>query len=232
MKQIFLAVAALLLMANSPDEIDALIAQESYDEAFAMAQEGAKSGDPLMSTYLAWMYDKGYGTEQDLAKAAEIYREAAAGGNNFARWRLGVMIDMGEAEGTLEEAFELFRAGAQEDYLNAISSLAVMHATGRGTPQNYGAAMDSYKHAARLGDAHGFQGVGVLYVNGEGVEADTVEAMAWWLVALSLGNDTASANYQRVSPTLEDSEVHAIYKRANEIAEEYGLEQRFTPWDE
>ena len=85
--------------------------------------------------------------------------------------------------------------------------------------------------AAREGNPHALQGIGVIYFNGEGVAADTVEGMAYWLVALSLGNETASAHYQRESTSMSDAQMHAVIARANAIAQEYALDLQFTPWE-
>ena len=112
-----------------------------------------------------------------------------------------------------------------------MTSLAVMHATGRGVKQDYGETRRYYEMAARAGNPHGLQGLGVLYINGEGVEQSRVEAMAHWLVALSLGNETASAYYEQISKQLDDTEMHAIVKRANELSAEYGFNSSFSPWE-
>ena len=173
---------------------------------------------------IGFFYDKGRGTSADPALAAENYRIAAAGGRNYARWRLGVMIDTGEAEGDLEEAVALFSAAADDGYTNAMTSLAVMHATGRGTPVDYEASLESYMRAARLGDGHGIQGVGVLFARGEGVPRDFTEASAWFMVGVMVGNEVAQDNLMAMFQHMNDEEKAAAVARANEIAAEFGID--------
>ncbi|MEZ5692631.1 MAG: tetratricopeptide repeat protein [Altererythrobacter sp.] len=140
------------------------------------------------------------------------------------------MIDEGTTPGTIEESVELFASAAQGS-LHAMTSLAVMYASGRGVPQDFGQAHTYYEMAARKGNPHGMQGLGVLYFNGEGVTTDRIEAMAFWLVALTAGNETASGYYQQTSHTYDDAEMHAVIERANELAEEFGYPGGFTPWN-
>jgi hypothetical protein len=156
--------------------------------------------------------------------AAYHYRVAAKEGNNYARWRLGVMIDTGTAEGSLEEAVAMFRAAAAEDYTDAIVSLAVMQATGRGTAQDDVAALSSYMRAARLGDSGGVRGMGVMFHLGQAVQQDSQEALAWFLVAAAMGNEDAEQSFYYVAESVPDSDFDAIEARAMEIAEELGLE--------
>jgi len=140
-----------------------------------------------------------------------------------------VLIDTGEAEGTLEDAFSLFEAAAEEDFTNAIVSLAVMQATGRGTETDYEASLASYMRAARLGNAHGIQGVGVLFALGQGVPEDRNEAAAWFLVAATLGNEAGEENFARMtSGMMFAGDMQPIIDRAHAIAEEFGIEMEIV----
>lgn len=231
----FLAVALAFSLGNADtDEIQALVNEGRDAAAFEMANRAAESGDPRMHEWLGWFYDNGRGVEADSELAIHHYRVAIAGGQNFARWRLGVMVDTGEAPGTLEEAVGLFRAAADDGFTNAMVSLAVMQATGRGTPQDYTAAMANYMRAARAGNAHGIQGIGVLFERGEGVERSLREAAAWFLVAATQGNETGDANFRAVTEHLAPDEMAGIAKRAEVIARELGfeIEIEFEPYEE
>jgi hypothetical protein len=141
-----------------------------------------------------------------------------------AAWRLGVLIDGGQITGELEEAVAFFRVAAERDYINAIVSLAVMQATGRGTAQDFGAAMGNYMRAAQLGDSHGVRGVAVMLLLGEGVAADPEEAAAWFLVSAAMGNCEADANLEQVLDDLPNADFPVIGARAIAIAEELGLD--------
>ena len=224
-----LALGATGAAANSDekptdDAIQTLVDKGEDERAFALAQEGAEAGDPRAVEWVGWFYDNGAGVKRDVDEAAAHYRIAAAAGQNYARWRLGVMIDTDEAEGSLEEAVALFQAAADDGFTNAMTSLAVMQATGRGTALDYEASLDNYMRAAQAGNAHGIQGVGVLFANGQGVPRDVDEAMAWFLVAAYVGNEAGDANFNSMTEGRSEAELQGIVARAHEIAEEFGIE--------
>ncbi|MEM6856953.1 MAG: tetratricopeptide repeat protein [Pseudomonadota bacterium] len=218
-----LVLAPAALHAQSEDPIQTLIDENKDAQAYAQAQASADAGDPRGHEWLGWMYDNGRGVTADLERAVHHYRVAIGGGQNFARWRVGVLIDKGETQGTLEEAVALFEAAAKEDFSNAVVSLAVMKATGRGTPVDYPGALENYMRAAGLGNAHGVQGVGVLLMLGQGVEQDRAEAAAWFLASAMAGNATGQANFQRAIDGMSEEEVELVMARANELAAELGI---------
>ncbi|MEO0870848.1 MAG: tetratricopeptide repeat protein [Pseudomonadota bacterium] len=218
-----LVLAPAVLHAQSEDPIQILIDKNKDAEAFVEAQASADEGDPRGHEWLGWMYDNARGVEADLELAVYHYRVAIRGGQNFARWRLGVLIDKGKTQGTLEEAVALFEAAAQEDFSRAVVSLAVMKATGRGTAVDYPGALENYMRAAGLGNAHGIQGVGVLLMLGQGVEKDPAEAAAWFLASALAGNAVGEANFQRAVDGMSEEEVELIIARANELANELGI---------
>jgi len=227
MRAAILALALLFGTANTlptlDAEMDALIEAGKLEAAFDLASRAAEQGDPEAHDWLGWLHETGEGVPVDPAKAAEHYRIAARGADNHAAWRLGVMIDSGKAEGTLEEAVALFRAAADRGYATAMVSLAVMEATGRGTPQDFGAAMADYMRAAKLGDAGGVRGVAVMLYLGQGVAADPEEAAAWMLVAAAMGNKDADGNLGRMLEQLPNDHAPAIGRRALAIADELGV---------
>lgn len=224
MRYLFLALALVFSLGNGSQQIDALVDKGQFIEAARIAEAEAERGDPVAHAWLGRFYEAGEGVSADPRVAAYHYRVAAKEGNNYARWRLGVMIDTGTAEGSLEEAVAMFRAAAAEDYTDAIVSLAVMQATGRGTAQDDVAALSSYMRAARLGDSGGVRGVGVMFHLGQAVQQDSQEALAWFLVAAAMGNEDAEQSFYYVAESMPDSDFDAIEARAMEIAEELGLE--------
>ena len=224
MRHIFLAFLLMFSLGNAlPEDLDDAISSLVDDgrdaEAFQVAREGAESGDPKSNEWLGWLYENGRGTDQDLERAAYHYGIAVESGLNYARWRMGVMIDEGNAPGRLEDAVSLFELAANDDFTNAMTSLAVMQATGRGTPVDYEASLTNYMRAARAGNAHGVQGVGVLFALGQGVPRDNLEAAAWFLVAAALGNEQGEANFNAVAANLNQVEIEAIAERSREIAD-------------
>jgi TPR repeat protein len=207
----------------TPAQVDALIMSGKADAAFALAQRGAAQEDAELTGYVGWFYDNGRAVSADHGEAARWYKKAAEMGDAFARWRLGVMIDEGLAEGTLAEAVTLFRKAAGQKHSDALVSLAVMYATGRGVEADPVAAMRYYQAAALRGNAHGVQGLGVLFANGEGVEKDWTEAIAHWVVAAAAGNETADQLLAEHFAPLSEAEAHAAIERADQLAALYGV---------
>lgn len=223
MRYLILALALLFSLGNTSDEIDALVEKGQFAAAARLAQTEAGRGDPIAHAWLGRFYENGEGVPTDAKKAVHHYRIAAEDGSNYARWRIGVMIDVDTAEGTLEEAVALFRAAAKQDYTAAIVSLGVMQATGRGTKRDLAAALSSYMRAARLGDSGGVRGVGVMFFLGEEVEQNTEEALAWFLVSAAMGNEDGEASFERAFDDNPDISFEVIEARAEEIARELGV---------
>jgi len=225
LRSIFLSFALVFSLGNtSSDRIGSLYDSGDYAGALEEARSASERGDPIGHAWLGRFYENGEGVETDPSTAAFHYRIAASQGENCARWRLGVMIDTGTADGSSEDAVALFRQAASEDYSNAIVSLAVMQATGRGTPRDFTAALNSYMRAARLGDSGGVRGVGVMFHMGEGVAKDSEEALAWFLVGAAMGNEDSEQSFYNVAEQMPDADFEGVRARAMEIAEELGLD--------
>lgn len=224
MRILILAAALLLGLGNSSEQIQSLYDRGDYAAAVSTARTAAERGDPLAHAWLGRFYENGEGVAANPVTAAFHYDIAARQGENYARWRLGVMIDTGKAEGSLEQAVAYFREAAADDYTNAMVSLAVMQATGRGTPKDLIAALGNYMRAARLGDSGGVRGVGVMFHLGEGVEKDSREALAWFLVGAAMGNEDSEKSFYAVAENMPNADLDAIEARARVIAKELGLD--------
>jgi len=236
MRPVILALALVFGIANAPTSLDqqmqALIDEGQAEEARKRAEAAAARGGAEGHDWLGWLHESGEGVGVDFALAEYHYRVAARAGDNHAAWRLGVLIDTGSIPGKLEEAVALFRAAADREYTNAIVSLAVMQATGRGTTEDFGAAMDNYMRAARVGESYGVRGVGIMLYLGQGVAADAEEAAAWFLVSAAMGNAEAEANLQAVFDQSPDGDFSAVGRRALAIAAELGVEVQITVEEE
>jgi TPR repeat protein len=134
-----------------------------------------------------------------------------------------VLIDSGALKGSLQKAVTLFRAAADHRYPAARVSLAVMQATGRGTPKDDTGAMAKYLAAAKLGHPHGVRGVGVMFFLGQGVTQDMEEAAAWFLTAAAMGNEEAEKSLKMATDKLRPGRGRAVFERAKMIAAELGV---------
>lgn len=224
MRYILLALALVFGLGNTDEKVEALLDNDDYAGAFNVAKAAASAGDAQGHDWLGWFYETGKGAPLDMGLAESHYRSAADGGDEHANWRLGVLIDMGKIGGTPEEAVQRFQAGAARNHPDSIVSLAVMHATGRGTPKDSMKAFETYMRAARLKDGGGIRGVGIMYYLGEAVKPDLKEAMAWFLLSAALGNEDGEASMELVAEQNPDIDFEAVAERAGAIAAELGIE--------
>lgn len=221
MRSLLGAFAATTLVFVAPTSLSA---QEAAPKlTLAAVQAEAATGDGEAISTLGWMYETGEGVTADPKKAASLYRTAVEKGDAFGKWRMGVMIDEGQATGSHAQALTLFREAAAAKSPGATASLGVMYASGRGVARDYEAAMRYYQAAARMGSAHGIQGIGVLYANGQGVARSMPEALAHWLVAAAAGDSDAMALLMEHMPAAGTPEAAPIYDRATAIADAYGI---------
>ncbi len=214
--------AATTLAFGAVPPLSAQASGEPVLSLAAVQAEAARGRADAVAT-LGWMYETGKGVAEDSAKAASLYRSAAAQGDAFGQWRMGVMIDEGRIAGSHAEAVALFREAAAKKSPGALASLSVMYATGRGVERDYEASMRYYQAAARRGSAHGLQGIGVLYANGQGVGRNMNEALAHWLVAAAAGDEEAMKLLMQYMPASSAPQAAPIYARAHTIAEAYGI---------
>lgn len=226
------AISAPMVHAETLDNPTAeqvSILLESGDDAraFAQAKAGANAQNAELTGYLGWFYDNGRHVDADPVQAAALYRQAADLGDAYAQWRIAVMIDEGETEGTLDEAITFLRKAAGQKNSGAMVSLAVMHANGRGVVQDHIAALRYYQAAARLGHAQGLLGIGIQHANGEGVERDLGLALAHWIVAAAQGEKTADALLGKHIETVSQDEALAAFQQADALAQKYGVAIRF-----
>ena len=81
--------------------------EEDYAKAFELFQSSANQGYDWGMNNLGGLYEKGWGTEQDMAKALFLYREAAAKGNEAAQKsakRIEPLVIKAEANPSVEPA--------------------------------------------------------------------------------------------------------------------------------
>lgn len=228
MRFIILALTLVFTVANTQPTIQNFVQQENYEQAFELAQDKAAKGEGKAHDWLGWFYERGYGTEADLAKAEKHYRMASDLDQGHASWKLGVLIDSGAIKGELREAVAFFQKAADAGFIDGFVSLAVMQAQGRGTPENFEGALMNYMGAAQLGSAHAAQGVGVMLMIGQGVEKNVPEAAAWFLFSAARGSQTGEDNFRYTIDEMENPDLISIAKRAKEIADEMGFPVNIT----
>ena len=143
MKKLLL-ILVLAVMCNSVaraddiDDAEKAYEKKDYATAFKLWQPLAEEGIAKAKHYLGFMYQNGYGVEQDVKEAVKWYRKAARQGHGKAQYNLGVMYEKGQ--GVLqdyEESVKWYRKAARKGNRNAEYNLGVMYANGKGVTRNY-----------------------------------------------------------------------------------------------
>jgi uncharacterized protein len=140
-----------------------LLDRERFSEAFEIYSELAKSGDSRCQVFLGWMYQRGVGTRQDIAKALECYSNAATLGSKEGAFYLGRhLIDQCQyAEGKLW----LEKSAAQE-YGPALWRLGKIYLEGLGDGVDFKKGLEYIKRAERQGNLYARRQLSVLMIQG------------------------------------------------------------------
>ena len=162
------------------------------------------------------------------AEAVDGLREAAESGHPAAQWKLGRMYASGDGvpEDDLK-AFEYFShiieehgaeqpTSAQAPYIaNAFVELGnyyrlgIANSTIRANPEQ---ALEIYTYAASYyGDAEAQNQLGMMYLDGNGVERDPRQAARWFLLAARKGQVDAQFHLGRMLLTGTEIEANPVH---------------------
>ncbi|MBR6165865.1 MAG: SEL1-like repeat protein [Clostridia bacterium] len=144
-------------------------------------------------------YYNGNGVEQDSAKAADLFTQAADMGNADAQNQLGYLYLNGiGVSRDPAKAEELFFLSAEQGNVNAQFNLGLMYREGNGVEVNPAKSAEMFRLAAEQGDAESQNYLGLCHLYGDGVEQDYVKAREWFLRAAEQGFADAMNNLGRI----------------------------------
>ncbi len=120
--------------------------------AFVWCQLAAQQGLPLAQANLASMYLRGYGTQKDLAAAAEWYEKAALQNDAISQFERANLYFRGEGGAQdHEKSAEWYKRAAQQGHYPAQARLGYCYANGLGVEKNRVQAFLWLSLAARHG---------------------------------------------------------------------------------
>jgi len=193
------------------------LARGYYSEALS-ALEGAES-HPRGAYLLGRLYLTGDGVVPDAERAFRLLRSAAQSGDTDALHLLGQMYAVGRGVGAdpelanqyLREAAESGNAEFQHDYASFLEANQDL-----GGPQ---AALDWYRRAAAQDHWPAWTSLGVLHLEGRGVDRDLAQALMRFETAAAAGDARAQNNlgilYSRGEIVEQDYERAAqLYQQA------------------
>ena len=140
--------------------------EQDYSKAEKWCRRAAERGDPWAQNVLGIVHAVGWGSLKDTARAEEWFRRAASPGRlpgrrfllfrgrrhsglPIARFNLGCLYATGQ-ERRDAEAARWLREAAEQGVSDAQNALGVMHAAGRGVPQDDAEAEKWFNEAGGL----------------------------------------------------------------------------------
>lgn len=205
---------------------------KDFDAAFKLYTTLAEAGNADAQTSLAYMYQNAQGTQQDEAKALELYKKAAEQEQPYALFNLAILYANGIGGATFDqfEAHKLYLKAAIKEVPAAMYETALMLERGLGCVQNFSEAAFWYEEAAKRAHAESFNNLGVLYKEGHGVAQDFKRAFICFERAsdanLAIGHYNLGLMYDQGLGTDEDHDkaldlcrkaAYGGHERAKEI---------------
>jgi hypothetical protein len=168
--------------------------------AVIVALWGALSGALVLANVSAWAQtnDRAYSSPLreaiaayragDLVAAEKTFRTYAPSDPDAEAWLGVVLLDRGQST----EAMRVLQHAADAGSSEANHRLALVFAEGQaGIPRNDPRAVELFQKAAEAGHRRAQINLGILYLRGQGVPRDLVQARAWLEKAASNGDANA-----------------------------------------
>ena len=166
-------------------------------KAIKWYKKAAKQGDVLVQYLLGDIYYNGEGVNQDYSEAAKWYRKAANQGIAEAQFKLAGIYATGE--GVAEDPAEMLKwliKAADQGHAGAQYNLGQFYKT----EKNYTEAVLWYRRAAEQRFTLAYPMLGAMYLAGDGVAEDYVQAYLWFDLA---ANDPEGENKREVATILK-----------------------------
>lgn len=175
---------------NIDKAFDALFSND-YVTAKKLFESEAANGDLDALNGLGYLYERGFGTEQNYEKAFQYYFEAAIKGHANAQSNLALAYEYGRGcKADMESAINWFTKAAEGGYAQAQANLGDIYCD----REDYEKALYYYELAAEQEDPGSICNIGYLYANGYGVEQNYDIAFDYYLKSAELGISTAQSN--------------------------------------
>ena len=206
------AIAALARLTGQLSDEDIIRSRAlpvPAEKHLAWYAKASKLGKTKAQLALAKLYLRGQGVERDFAKAAALFRDAAARGRDAdAQYALAVMLEqgMGTAKNQ-KEALAWYRRAAKTGHSRALLNLGFAYVRGVGVPQDYKRAREYFEMAAAKNLAEAQYNLGLIYEHGLGIDKDVPMAFKWYSLAVANQNGPAGKALDRLIPRMSAAEI-------------------------
>ena len=196
-KQIFLYTFLILISFNNFSLSDENLSEDAVDELILKAEENDIGAQIMLHEHY---YDL-----ENYEKALFWVEAAAKLGDAVAQNNLGFMHDNGLGTQVNEKlAYDWFLKAAEQNQVNAITTIASYYLDGDVVNQNYVKAFKFYKKAANMSFEDSFSlynqsraiyGLGLMHEKGHGTRYDYEKAKKFYLKADEYGHEIAKLRY-------------------------------------
>lgn len=139
------------------------------NQAFDMLESAVKDGDYGSLQDLAYCYEKGFGTDQNLQKAIALYKLGMKKGDAGSAMALA-RLQLASAQPNYVDAFVALNFAYHNNKLEAANALGYLYMTGLGVKQNKVKGLYLMEQAANAGDITALENLIACYTFGNGVE--------------------------------------------------------------
>ena len=161
---------------------------EKYTKAFCWYEKAASQNHGPGFEGLAYCYEYGLGTEQNLQKAFEYNKKSADFGDKESQNKVGEFYYRGTGVSqNYMEAVNYFRAAAEQGYADAQINLGSCYINRLGVENDDKQAFYWFEQAAQQNNSVGISNLGFCYEYGRGVNQDYSKAMENYLKAAEMG---------------------------------------------
>jgi TPR repeat protein len=163
---------------------------QSYVLAMSWYLKAAQQNWADAQFRLAVLYERGIGTEKNVAQAVQLYRSAANQGHAEAQNVLGALYAVGDdgVEQDYQQALAWFQKSAAQGYAKAEKNLGDMYFFGHAVDKDYAQAFSWYKKAADQGFADAQLRLGSMYEKGLGTPQSKQDAIDQYKKAAGSGS--------------------------------------------
>jgi hypothetical protein len=164
----------------------------------------AEKGNPEAQVFLGYMYENGFGVQQDYKEAFVWYERAATKGQLTAQFNLAYLYKNGYGVAKDEKQAALwYERAAKNGFSAAQNNLGYMYEKGIGVTKNYVQAAYWYQKAADQGHKNAQINLAYLYENGLGVPKDIDRAIVYYERALLTPEKLSSADVRFAQDRLD-----------------------------
>lgn len=170
----------------------------NQDSNLALLQREANAGNAEAQYQLGRMYDVGDKLERDRQKAVTWFTSAANQGHAESQYRLAIAYLYGIGVTKNVSAGESWLTKAAEQNHPVAKEMLPIYLANRSVNSTTSIALSWYLEKVADGDPEGEFGIGNMYENGWGINANNAEARKWLAAARSDGSGGAARHMRQL----------------------------------